>query len=172
MNKKCHHIVCNLALGALLAMLVLTAGCSTSASGLSRQERKAMVAAAVQRNLSNLHFKINVNTMYPQRGVPKHLDYGYEVKVQGDSLYSYLPYFGRAYNIPYGGGKGLNFSERIAEKQVTHPKAGLTSVVLFVQNNEDQYLYTIEVFDNGKASVYVRSREREAISYSGAMVIE
>ena len=160
---------------ALAAWLVITLGmltaCGTT-SGLSKQELKARKAAQVKQNLADMRFTIDVRMMYPLRGVPKHLDYGYEVKIQGDSLYSHLPYFGRAYNIPYGGGKGLRFQERIVEKQVSQPKNGLTALQIYVRNEEDDYLYYVEVWENGSASVEVRSRERERISFSGEMKLE
>ena len=89
--------------------------------------------------------------------------------MRNDSLFSYLPYFGRAYNIPYGGGKGLNFSERISNYQESQAKNGLRMIDIDLQNEEDTYHYTIEVYDNGSSSITVMSRQRERISYSGEM---
>ena len=80
---------------------------------------------------------------------------------------SYLPYFGRAYNVPYGGGKGLNFTAPIASYQEFLKRNGLRHIEIGVVNDEDTYLYTIEVFDNGSSSVDVHARQRERISYSG-----
>ena len=48
-------------------------------------------------------------------------------------------------------------------------KKDMTRVIIETQNDEDQYIYQIEVFDNGSASVYVNSRERESINYTGRM---
>ena len=42
------------------------------------------------------------------KGGSKHLTSDYSLEIRNDSVYSYLPYFGVAYNVPYGGGKGLN----------------------------------------------------------------
>lgn len=37
----------------------------------------------------------------------------YTLEIRNDSVFSYLPYFGVAYNAPYGGGKSLNFNASI-----------------------------------------------------------
>ena len=101
------------------------------------------------------------------RGSSRSVSFGYSVEVRNDSLISYLPYFGRAYNVPYGGGKGLNFSAPIGSYQEYMKRNGQRHIEIGVSNEEDTYLYTIEVFDNGNSSVEVRARERERISYSG-----
>ena len=105
------------------------------------------------------------------RGVSKSVSYGYSVEVRNDSLISYLPYFGRAYSVPYGGGKGLNFTERIGSYKEFQEKSGKRHIEIGLKNEEDTYLYTIVVFDNGKSSIDVQSRQRERISFSGDMVV-
>ena len=89
------------------------------------------------------------------------------VEVRNDSLISYLPYFGRAYSVPYGGGKGLNFSERIGSYEEALLKNGKHHIEIGVTNEEDTYLYTIDVYDNGNSTIAVQSRQREPISYAG-----
>ena len=105
------------------------------------------------------------------RGVSKSVSYGYSVEVRNDSLISYLPYFGRAYSVPYGGGKGLNFAERIGSYKEFQEKSGKRHIEIGLKNEEDTYLYTIVVFDNGKSSIDVQSRQRESISFSGDMIV-
>ena len=38
-----------------------------------------------------------------------------------------------------------------------------------VKNDEDTYIYTLEVFDNGSSSIDVLARHRDRISYTGDM---
>ena len=146
--------------------LVVLSACITPEE---RAVRAAEQAAKVKAALSQRDFKISVDRMYTNRGGSKSLSYGYQVAVRNDSLISYLPYFGRSYNIPYGGGKGLNFSERISSYQESQGKNGLRVIDIDLQNEEDTYHYTLEVFDNGSSSITVMSRQRERISYSGEM---
>ena len=150
---------------ALLAA-VLLGGCATS------EERAAQKAEQVKKvtvALNRRQYKIAIARMYPMNGPSKTVTYGYSVEVKNDSLFSYLPYFGRAYNVPYGGGKGLNFSAPIGSYQEEVAKNGKRRIEIGLTNEEDTYLYILEVFDNGSSTVSVMSRQREQISYSGDM---
>ena len=149
--------------------LVVLSGCITPEERAARATEQAVKVKAA---LSQRDFKISVGRMYTNRGGSKSLSYGYQVAVRNDSLFSYLPYFGRAYNIPYGGGKGLNFSERIGGYQESVVKNGCRHIEINVKNNEDNYLYVIDVFDNGNSDIVVQAQQRERISYSGEMVFE
>lgn len=74
-------------------------------------EKAARKAALVEKALADRHYTIDVQMMYPQQGPARNVSGDYSLEVRGDTLISSLPYFGRAYLVPYGGGKGLNFSE-------------------------------------------------------------
>jgi hypothetical protein len=91
--------------------------------------------------------------------------------VTADSVYSCLPYFGHAYRVPYGGGKGLNFAEKITDYVMQRGKDGKINIYFKVNNNEDRYDYRLEVFDNGRAFVDISSDERDRIGFAGMMDI-
>ena len=150
---------------ALLAA-VLLGGCATSEE---RAAQKAEQVKKVTAALNRRQYKIAIARMYPMNGPSKTVTYGYSVEVKNDSLFSYLPYFGRAYNVPYGGGKGLNFSAPIGSYQEEVAKNGKRRIEIGLTNEEDTYLYILEVFDNGSSTVSVMSRQREQISYAGDM---
>ena len=155
----------------VIYLLLIISFASFFLSGCATSEEKAAQMAELSANvtnaLNNRDYKIAIDRMYPMRGGSRHVSYGYSVEVRNDTLISYLPYFGRAYNVPYGGGKGLNFSAPIASYQEFMKRNGLRHIEIGVTNEEDTYFYTIEVFDNGSSSVEVRARQRERISYSG-----
>ena len=150
----------------VLLALVMLGGCASSEE---RAARAAEQAAKVKAALTARNYKIGIDHMYPMKGGSKSVSYGYSVEVRNDSLFSYLPYFGRAFNVPYGGGKGLNFESPIESYQESEMKSGKRHIEISLTNEEDTYLYTIDVFDNGSSSVGVQSRQRESISYSGEM---
>ena len=150
---------------AVLALGVLTS-CATAKE---RAARAAEQAKKVTAALNDRHYVIAIDRMIPMRGSSKNVSYGYSVEVRNDSLISYLPYFGQAYNVPYGGGNGLNFSERIGSYHENQVKDGKWHIDIDVTNEEDTYRYQIDVFDNGSSSISVESRQRERISYSGEM---
>ena len=154
-----------LCLSLLLASAaILWSSCATSEE---KAAQMAQLSANVTNALNNRDYKIAIDRMYPMRGSSRNVSYGYSVEVRNDTLFSYLPYFGRAYNVPYGGGKGLNFTAPIASYQEFIKRNGLRHIEIGVTNDEDTYLYTIEVFDNGSSSIDVHARQRERISYSG-----
>lgn len=158
-------------LSLLLIVVVALIGMSACATAGS-QERRAQVAAQVEQALTERHYTIDIDMMYPLRGRAVNVTSNYSLEIRNDSLISYLPYFGRAYHLPYGGGKGLNFSAPLQRYEAVRAKKDMTRILLEAVNDEDYYQYQIEVFDNGNATVYLRSREREAISYSGKMDLE
>ena len=149
--------------------LVMLSGCATSEE---RAAQKAEMARNVTKALNERNYKISILRMNPMRGSSRSVSYGYSVEVRNDTLFSYLPYFGRAYNVPYGGGKGLNFSHPIENYQEYQKKNGQRHIEIGLTNEEDTYMYTIEVFDNGNSSVEVWSRQRERIFYTGMMEFE
>ena len=144
----------------------------SSLSSAERAEREARLAQKVETALAERQYTINVDMMFPRRGRAVHVSSDYSVQVKGDTLISYLPYFGRAYNVPYGGGKGLNFAAPIRDYQAAKDSKGRTQVIIKVDNEEDILNYTLDIFSNGKTSVDVMAREREPISYNGQMEIE
>ena len=152
----------------LLASVLLLGACATQEERAARKaERARMVTAA----LNAREYKIDISRMIPSKGPSKSVS-TYSIEVRNDSLISYLPYFGRAYNVPYGGGKGLNFSAPISKYTEGEKKNGQREIEISVTNSEDTYLYVLNVFDNGSSSLYVRSRQREQISYTGDMIFE
>lgn len=106
------------------------------------------------------------------KGGSKHLTSNYSVEVRNDSIYSYLPYFGVAYNIPYGGGKGLNFNAPISEYTTEYSKKGNAKITLRLRNDEDNYIYNITVYPNGMSDIQVTPTNRQSISFSGEMDIK
>ena len=164
MNKNMRKIFMTSVMA--LTALVMLVGCATAEE---RAARAAEQAKAVKAALQERTYQIAVNRMYPSRGASKIVSSGYTVEVRNDSLISYLPYFGRAYDVPYGGGNGLNFSAPIRNYQESQTKSDLRHIEIDVKNDEDTYLYTLDIFDNGSADINVRSRQREPISFSGQM---
>ena len=159
----------------LFSILLGSSACamlSGCASAEERAARAAEQAAKVTKALEARDYKIAVNRMYPMKGSSRSVSYGYSVEVRNDSLISYLPYFGGAYNVPYGGGKGLNFSERIGSYRESLKNNGERQIEINVTNEEDTYIYLIKVFSNGNSSIDVTSRQRDHISYSGELEVK
>ena len=152
----------------VLSAALMLLGCATSAEKLAQQQK---TANAVIEAMSGRHYKIDVESAYPSRGKMLSLSWGFSLEIKGDTIISNLPYYGRAYSIPYGGGKGLNFTSTIQSYTSSEVKMGKSRVVIKTRNEEDSYQYTLEVFPNGEATIDVISRERETISFRGRLRI-
>lgn len=153
---------------AWMAGVALFASCGTTASA-QRSEKASELAAKVKDALTEQNFKIEVNFMTPLKGMARSVTTDHYLQVNGETLFSYLPYAGDAFNIPYGGGQGLNFTESIDSYKLTQRKSDEFVVEIGVKNSEDTYVFTITVFDNGRASIDVRGRQRDPISFNGEM---
>ncbi len=146
-------------------------GCSTLTSA-ERAEREAKTAQAVEKALAERHYKVEISMMNPRRGRAVNVSPDFSLEVKGDTLVSYLPYFGRAYNVPYGGGKGLNFTAPISDYHSAKGRKGATLITIKAVNEEDVYSFRLEIFTNGSTSIDLTAREREPINYSGQMDIQ
>lgn len=151
----------------IIAALTL-ASCST-ADKVARDERRREKAGMVAESIESGRYRVGVRTAYPARGGAVQVTGDYGLEVSGDSVTVYLPYFGRGYTLPYGGGKGLNFKALTTEYDVRKMKRGRTRVEFSTRNDEDTYRFTVDVFDNGQVSIDVQPQQRSRISYSGEL---
>lgn len=157
---------------SILALLLIVVTLGSCASSEERAAQKAEFAKKVKAALDKRSYKISINRMLPMGGASKSVSYGYSVEVRNDSLLSYLPYFGRAYQVPCGGGKGLKFDAPINHYQETYMKNGSRHIDIVIKNEEDEYNYHFTVFENGSSSIDVQSRQRDPINYSGEVVFD
>ena len=152
---------------AVVISLVMSS-CSTLTNA-EKAEREAQKTQSVEKALAERQYAIEIHMMYPRHGMAVNVTPDYSLQVKGDTLVSYLPYIGRAYNVPYGGGKGMNFKAPIREYQAVKGRKGSTQILIGVDNEEDILTYTLHVSASGSTSIDVSSRNREAVSYSGQM---
>ena len=155
----------------MMGLVLVVVSCSTLTSA-ERAEREAKIEKAVAKMLSERRYTVDVSMMYPKSGRAQNVTSNYSLEVRGDSLVSYLPYFGRAYSVPFGGGKALNFAAPIKSYHSEKGKKGRTKVEIKVDNTEDYIKYMLDIFPDGNTTIDVIPREREAITFSGQMDID
>lgn len=163
-------------LAMVLVMCVMAWSFLSCSTNKLTKEQKAVLQARTMQQIDDAvrqrDFTIEVFTMTPKYGPQKHLSSAYSLRVSGDSLYSYLPYVGTAYAVPYGGGQGLIFDDVIRSYDVTLTKKNVYQINLSVRNYEDDYHYFIEVYSNGKSYIKVWTRQRDQIDFSGEMSLK
>jgi len=151
---------------AVAVAMVTVSACGAAMTTADR----AALEQTVQENLANKDYTVLIQLMIPSMG-PTRAVSNYSIKVSGDTLVSYLPFIGRAYNLPYGGGKGLDFTAKISEYHDIANAGGGHDIVINVANDEDVFIYTLNISASGSAFLSVASRNRERISYTGEMYL-
>ena len=154
----------------LLAVVLTVSACGVLSSETREEKsaREAREAQMVVDNLQNANFRIDIDRMYPVRGTSQHVS-NYSVTVKDGVLDSHLPFIGQAWRVPYGGGHALNFKADIGSYNVAKTRKDGYEVRIYVKTDEDEHLYLLTVFNNGRASLEVQSGNRDRISYSGEM---
>ena len=83
-------------------------------------------------------------------------------------MISNLPYYGRAYSASINPSEnGLNFTSTNFDYTVTPRKKGGWEVLIKPKDANDVREMTFTIFENGTASLYVTSNNRESISFNG-----
>ncbi len=154
-----------------MLLLALLVGIPTL-SAQSKKEKKEQKKEAVKKLIESENYKIDVNTAMPMHGRSIPLTSSYSLEIRNDSVISYLPYYGRAYSIPYGGGDGLNFKAVLKEYSMEMDKKGNAVIEFIARNPEDRYEYRVKVFPNGSASIDVNMQNRQSISFQGELYIK
>lgn len=154
-----------------IALLILLSG-AVGLSAQSKKEKKEQMKLVVKELLASEKYKIHANTAFPMRGRSIPLSSPYALEVRNDSVISYLPYYGRAYSIPYGGGEGLVFKAPLKDYKMERDKKGNAKIQFSARTLEDKYDFSVSVFDNGAASIDVMMQNRQSISFSGELDTE
>ena len=154
----------------LIAAVLLVAGCgSLKQNAEQKRAEQERVAALVGERLDARRYRIYIDYMMPLRGRGKAITDSYCLTVDGNKVDSYLPYFGTAYSVPYGGGKGLVFEDEIDSYVEDFSRADRRIIQFSTNNGEDVLVYTLTVFDTGTADIHVNCRNRDDISYRGSL---
>lgn len=154
----------------IMLLLALLVGIPTL-SAQTKKEEKEQKKEAVKKQIVSENYKIDVRTAMPMRGRNIHLTSSYSLEIRNDSVFSYLPYYGRAYSIPYGGGDGLHFSAPLKEYSMELDKKGNAVIQFTARNPEDKYDFRVKVYTNGSASIDVNMQNRQSISFQGELVL-
>ena len=154
-----------------MLLLALLMGIPTS-FGSKQEGKEGTEKEAVKKLIESENYKIDVNTAMPMRGRSIPLTSSYSLTIRNDSVISYLPYYGRAYSIPYGGGDGLKFKALLKEYNMEMDKKGNAVIKFVARNPEDRYEFRAKVFPDGSASIDVKMQNRQSTSYRGEVDLD
>ncbi len=155
--------------------LILLSASVVFAQEMTRKERKAaQKAEQIEKTKALIEsnaWQFDANTMLPTAGKSRTLSTNYNIKVEGEQLSSYLPYFGRAYRAEYGSTDSpLIFESGISDYTVEDGKKDSKVIKFKVSNKNDRLNYTLTVSENGSSTLFINSTDRQPISFHGELV--
>lgn len=92
----------------------------------------------------------------------------YDVRVLGDSVISFLPYFGRAYSPPADPSRaGIQFTSTNFEYRQQARRRGGWNITILPKDAGDVRQMHLTVSESGNATLQVVSNNRQPISFNG-----
>ncbi len=160
----------NIIILAFLILAIISVNAQDSEKKSKKElkaEKNARLAEETKALVDSKTFVFDARTVNPMRGGTRTLTTQYEVRVENDSLFSYLPYFGRAYSVDYGSTESpMTFDSPIVDYSSKEAKEGYT-IKIKVKKGSDNMDYTFQVSETGSTVLSVNSTNRQAISYYG-----
>lgn len=144
---------------------ILVAGCTPS--GEAKKDKQRGIADAIESK----QYQFQARSAQPLRGRTVQLTSLYDLKVTGDSVIAFLPYFGRAYTAPIDPGEGgINFSSTDFGYRQSEPAGGGWTIEITPRDVNDTRKLLLSVSANGYSSLQVTSLNRQPISFNGNVV--
>jgi hypothetical protein len=135
-----------------------------------KEEKKLAKQKEVEALVDAQEFEFVAVTAYPQgtRSIDMISNPNY-LRFKKDSIYSEMPFFGRAYaGVGYGGSGGLDFKGLIQDYSITKDKKEYT-IKGKVKDNTDYFNVILTVYLEGNASLNINTSNRSPISYRGSI---
>ncbi len=152
----------------LLVLFFAVSGIGVTYAQKNSSAQKTKSNAGIKNMIDSKKYVFRAQSVTPLRGTFRQLTSLYDMKVSGDTITTYLPYFGRAYNAPVNPAEGgIRFTSTKSDYSVEEKKKGQWDVIIKPKDTREVQQLILSVFDNGYASLQVTSADRDPISFSG-----
>ena len=139
-----------------------------SSTGMKAQDISRDKGSVVKDLISSKHFVFNAESVLPSNGRLRILNSGEQMDLNGDTLTTDLPYFGRAYTAPIDPSEGgFHFTSTEFDYNVKEKKRGGWDVSIKPRDNSDVRQLALNVSPGGSAILQVTSNNRQFISFNG-----
>jgi hypothetical protein len=133
----------------------------------AREEKKERIESRVDSMITAKDYIFMARSAHPMSMPVVYLTSEYDVKVKGDSVFVYLPYYGRAYQADYMSTEGgikleTSYNEYSFEKDDNGYEISFEA-----ESDADKYTFNLSVSVSGYASLHVSSYNRQSISFNG-----
>lgn len=126
-------------------------------------------AVKVKNMVESQNYVFKARMVIPQTGSSRQLSDEYDLTISKDSIISYLPFFGRAYQPTLDPSKsGIKFTSTSFEysKEVIKKNKGWQITIIPKDVTDVQKMY-LTIYNNGNANLDVINTNRQGISFSG-----
>jgi Domain of unknown function (DUF4251) len=151
--------------GRLLILLLACISLHSSAQSGDDQKKTDIKSIVQSRNYS-----FSAQSATTNKGKTIQLSYGYDLKLINDSLYVYLPYYGRAYNTAYSSNSdnGIQFSSHDFIYSADSTKKQSWEITIKPKGAKVSAIY-LSITSTGYCTVRINSNDRDPISYYGTI---
>ncbi|MCL4481899.1 MAG: DUF4251 domain-containing protein [Bacteroidetes bacterium] len=132
-----------------------------------KEERRVAKEKEIAALIESKNFEFRANRAIPTgfRSVDLTTNPNF-IRFSPDSIVSEMPFFGRAYTVPYGGDAGLKFEGKPELFKIGKKKKNY-SVEAKVKADNDFYTLNLTISFEGSSSMSVTCNNRASISYNG-----
>lgn len=145
-------------------LIVLFTGFQPSDRKVKKLQREKEMVELINSG----HFRFVAHSAHSNLGNFNNLGTAYDLVFDSLKIKAFLPYYGRAYSVPYGGSGGVKFdlSAKKVEKKWNERKK-LFTINTEVADSQDSYSIYLTASLNGYADLKISFRNRQMISYYG-----
>ena len=138
-----------------------------------KQEKRDKEFAAIDSLIESKTYRFDARKANPSSGQQVDLTtHSADLIIKNDSIESYLPFFGRAYNVAYGGAdSGIKFESLLTDYTLKKDSVKRTIDISFsAKSDYDTFKFNLSVTSSGSATLGIISINRAYISYYGTVV--
>ena len=148
----------------LIIIIMLLIGTSAQPAAKKKEEK----AKKIKELVESQQFRFVARTALPRTGSAINLTCHYDLEVDSMNVISWLPFYGRAYQVEYGGDGGIKFEETAKSIKVELDKKKKNyKVSIELNTTKDSYQINMSISLSGYANLDVTSVHRQGISFYG-----
>lgn len=129
-------------------------------------------AEKIERMLNSRRYKFIPRSIQPMKGRSMQIS-NYSLIIRGDTLISYLPYYGIAYSAEIGRSKGpLDFTATGFQYRTNKQKRNTNIRIKLEHLTSGAQEFFLNISPAGYATLNVRFSDRQPVSFSGEIIMD
>lgn len=141
-----------------------------SAFQRDNKKEKARKQLEMVQLIQNGRFRFVARSAHSELGSFNNLSASYDLVFDSLQLKAFLPYYGRAYSVPYGGSGGVKFNLKADSISMNwNERKKLFFISTELVDSQDSYSIFLTAGSGGYADLKINFRNRRWISYYGTI---